>query len=997
MNNQPLSTNIKIMSYNSTGLGDTRIDFIRDLINVHEVDILLLQETWLLSTNIHRLSSINKDYLYCAVSGVNEEQLLRGRPYGGTAILWKKDIAGFVKPVVVPGCKRATAVTVECTDLQLLVINCYMPNDNYSKINVSDDFLDVTDSIECMINKYPSYSVLLGGDLNLDTKRGNAHDKYYSSLLLRTDMVDVWDLPGAKCQFTYSDHQSRSCIDRFAISSMISTKFEKAAVIHSAVNPSNHQPIFVELGLSVGRTVKAPQATKTKIAWYRVVDNTPLTKLYCNEIDRKIELFPIRDVGYCFDMNCKNMDHKKELDVWCEDLIKCCLDSDHVFPRTKSCQGVKPGWNEHVKQYREENLFWFNVWCQTGKPGEGVIYNNMKESKRQYFYAVRRIKRHEKSLRLEYMSKCISENKSRDFFTEIKKMYPKSGDSPCINAMHNAEDIAEYFGIKYKELYNSVNSSQRDLTNVYGYIEKNLTADSDCYFNIESVVKAVKSLKKNKTDGDRGYDSNHLIYASYNYYVQLTSLINSMLVHGHQPSALLLATIVSVPKDNRGNLCTDSNYRGIALSSCIGKVLDKLFISRNAEKLSTSDLQFAYKEKLSTSMCTLAMKEIIKYYMDNNTKVYSCLIDASKAFDKVHHDKLFQLMIDRGVSAVDMRLLLDLYERQCIRASWKGSFSDHFGAVNGIRQGSIASPILFCCYMDELIRRLKESGIGCWLGNHYAGCLSYADDMTLLCPTITGLQNLVKICEQYAREFGMTYNAEKSVCILFSRDKHLNRTLPEVRLEGKGLSWQKNVKHLGNYLSCDLSEAKDFTMKRSDLIGRSNTVIGNLSGLTVDIISKVFTSKCCHFYGTQIWDFSQHCLTDFTVAWNKCVRRLLCLPNRTHCRFLPGILGSKSPIDQICNMFMKQFRNMTISRNEFVRYVAKRSAVANSIIGINLNFIYKFYGLRVARNVRTTQLYKDLCNEEDKCTIIAIRDLLKGQAPFSNLDSRNFLYYLCIN
>ena len=186
-------------------------------------------------------------------------------------------------------------------------------------------------------------------------------------------------------------------------------------------------------------------------------------------------------------------------------------------------------------------------------------------------------------------------------------------------------------------------------------------------------------------------------------------------------------------------------------------------------------------------------------------------------------------------------------------------------------------------------------------------------------------------------------------------------------------------------------------MKRADLIGRSNTVIGNLTGLTVDIISKVFTSKCCHFYGTQIWDFSQHCLTDFTVAWNKCVRRLLCLPNRTHSRFLPGILGSKSPIDQICNMFMKQFRNMTYSKNEFVRYVAKRSVVANSIIGSNLNFIGKFYGVKLSRKVRIPKLYKDSCTQEDKCTVIAIRDLLKGLTPFSNLDSHAFLHYLCIN
>ena len=56
---------------------------------------------------------------------------------------------------------------------------------------------------------------------------------------------------------------------------------------------------------------------------------------------------------------------------------------------------------------------------------------HLTPKKRQYFCAIKRIKRHEKSLRLEYMSKRISENKSRNFFAETTKMYPKSGDSPC--------------------------------------------------------------------------------------------------------------------------------------------------------------------------------------------------------------------------------------------------------------------------------------------------------------------------------------------------------------------------------------------------------------------------------------------------------------------------------------------------------------------------------------------------------------------------------------
>ena len=58
-----------------------------------------------------------------------------------------------------------------------------------------------------------------------------------------------------------------------------------------------------------------------------------------------------------------------------------------------------------------------------------------------------------------------------------------------------------------------------------------------------------------------------------------------------------------------------------------------------------------------------------------------------------------------------------------------------FQATNGVKQGSIISPILFTVYVDELIARLQASGLGCNIGRSYIGVLGYADDLTLLSPS----------------------------------------------------------------------------------------------------------------------------------------------------------------------------------------------------------------------------------------------------------------------
>ena len=54
---------------------------------------------------------------------------------------------------------------------------------------------------------------------------------------------------------------------------------------------------------------------------------------------------------------------------------------------------------------------------------------------------------------------------------------------------------------------------------------------------------------------------------------------------------------------------------------------------------------------------------------------------------------------------------------------------------NVVKQGGVLSPILFCVYFDELLKRLESSGMGWFIGHHFYGCVGYADDVKLVCPS----------------------------------------------------------------------------------------------------------------------------------------------------------------------------------------------------------------------------------------------------------------------
>ena len=178
------------------------------------------------------------------------------------------------------------------------------------------------------------------------------------------------------------------------------------------------------------------------------------------------------------------------------------------------------------------------------------------------------------------------------------------------------------------------------------------------------------------------------------------------------------------------------------------------------------------------------------------TCMHACLLDASSAFDRVHYGKLFDVLMKRNMPAVFIRLLLDSYLNQRICAAWGACKSDFFQATNGVKQGSIISPILFTVYVDELIARLQASGLGCNIGRSYIGVLGYADDLTLLSPSVNALSKMAGICEEYAKEYDIVFNCKNTVGIQFGN--RCNNCV--IKLNGNEIKRQRSVKHLGNII-----------------------------------------------------------------------------------------------------------------------------------------------------------------------------------------------------
>ena len=104
---------------------------------------------------------------------------------------------------------------------------------------------------------------------------------------------------------------------------------------------------------------------------------------------------------------------------------------------------------------------------------------------------------------------------------------------------------------------------------------------------------------------------------------------------------LLVCALSPIIKDPNGDISSSKNYRGIAISSLILKVFDNCLLLLLGHLLSNDALQFGFQKGCSTVQCTWAVQETISRYLRGGSDAFCCLLDFSKAFDKVNFDQLF--------------------------------------------------------------------------------------------------------------------------------------------------------------------------------------------------------------------------------------------------------------------------------------------------------------------------------------------------------------------
>ena len=658
---------ICIYSYNSRGFAKEKQDICKLLMSTagSVYPVLCNQENFLLRGNGYQIKRCLPDshvIIKEAVKCTHDA----GRPKNGMFIAVPMEFKELVTDVS-PNHQRVQAVVLQTKGNNILIINTYFPTDPKAENFDSSELLTTLAAIRELLERNAYNSIVWAGDLNADFKRKTTFTRIVESFLAENGLSSCWE----KFPVDFTHLQERdgksftSVIDHCILSEEMSDSVTDAGVLHLVSNFSDHCPVYCQMPISdisllPTKTVNyAPKPSWAKAPEEDKIKFVSLLEDFLSKV--KIDESLIR----CEDAHCKEESHHHA----CDDLLLGILKQ--IDKLSIQCLTPKPShrkkkenpiafWSE-IEPFKKDAQFWHSIWISAGRPLNTELHRIMKRTRNVYHLQIRKCKKAAETLkRNALLDSCI--NGKGDIFTEIRKM--RKAPAAVVNSVDGVtQDIPGHFASIYRQLYNSVDE-QTKINSLFTTVDRQVsTIDNSEVLKItgEVVRDAVGRLKKNKTDPMLKSTSDCLSNAPPILFDHLATIFRSWLFHGHVTELLLLSTLVPIIKDKMGNLCNSDNYRSIAISSLVLKIFDWVLILLYGDKLYFDELQFGYQEQCSTNMCTWMAVETIDHFMKKGSDVFVCVMDMKKAFDTVQHSVLFNKLLERGIPATYVRLLLVMY------------------------------------------------------------------------------------------------------------------------------------------------------------------------------------------------------------------------------------------------------------------------------------------------------------------------------------------------
>ncbi|NNK27532.1 MAG: RNA-directed DNA polymerase, partial [Flavobacteriaceae bacterium] len=375
----------------------------------------------------------------------------------------------------------------------------------------------------------------------------------------------------------------------------------------------------------------------------------------------------------------------------------------------------------------------------------------------------------------------------------------------------------------------------------------------------EEILEAIRNMKSRKAAGIDGIVVEHLKAMNEENISIVVKICNDIYNTGNIPKDLKHSIFVTLPKKPKADTCTE--YRTISLMSHLIKVILKVIIKRNETKIEKhiGITQSGFRSQVGTREGILNLRLILDKYLEIKKNLYICFIDYEKAFDKVKHTKLMDILKTTEIDGKDLRLIQNLYWDQTAAVRISDEMTDNFNIMQGVRQGCVISPKLFNVYSNNIFSE-ANSLRGVQIGGHNITNLRFADDTALLAESEEELQEIVTLVNERSMVKGLKMNVKKTKVMVVRRNTKTKVNV-KIIVNGEPLEQVEKFVYLGQLFTADGRCEEE--VKRRIEIARTN--FGKMKELLCTNQLKLETRKRivrCYIqstllYASETWTLSK--------------------------------------------------------------------------------------------------------------------------------------------
>ena len=393
-------------------------EYISALFN--EVDILALQETWLMPNELHLPSVLHDNLDSYSISSMDiSEGLIVGRPFGGLSFIWKKEISKFIT-IKTYDDSRILGLSLSFDAKSILVLNVYMPTTSQDG---EDEFSQYIGRLSSIIAESDEEHICIIGDLNASP--GSARFREVLSLCedYQLKIADVDTLPSTSYSHINSGSLSRSWIDHCLVSENLFSSMAECR-FHEDFAVSDHCPLIINFDITyLANTLPVP--IPLNVVKWDFENKNKLDKFY-EHLDSRLQTFPIRsNNAKCVRHHCSKVTHTVCIENYYNNLNRAIIECGRkVFGCTTHKGKNVPGWNSHVKELYSEYRRTFLIWRSNGSPRQGEVAVSMRTSRARFKLALRWCKRHEADIKAQAMASKLANKDTKGFWKDNRSMIP---------------------------------------------------------------------------------------------------------------------------------------------------------------------------------------------------------------------------------------------------------------------------------------------------------------------------------------------------------------------------------------------------------------------------------------------------------------------------------------------------------------------------------------------------------------------------------------------